>query len=114
MPDGVLQFHGVVASARLPASDQQVAYLADGAAARVTSSAGSLTAPLEVTDAVAKGVVSLPHGFGHDLPGTRLRVAARQPGVNVNLLATADRVDPLSGNPHLNGIEVDVGPVQPQ
>ncbi len=86
----------------------------DGDAARVTTEAGLLIVPVEVTDAVMEGVVSLPHGFGHDLPGTRLSVAARQPGANVNLLADADRVDPLSGNPHVNGIPVAIAPAQPQ
>ncbi len=87
--------------------------LADGAEARVTASAGSLIAPVEVTDAVMEGVVSLPHGFGHDLPGTQIGVAARQPGVNANLLATSDHVDPLSGNPHLNGIVIEIAAAQP-
>ena len=54
------------------------------------------------------GVVSLPHGWGHDLPGVELWVAAERPGVNVNLLAGNDHVDPLSGNPHLNGVPVEV------
>ena len=52
----------------------------DGGAARVTSRVGSVEAPVEVTDAIMPGVVSLPHGWGHDEPGTRLAVAARAPG----------------------------------
>jgi hypothetical protein len=54
------------------------------------------------------GVVSIPHGWGHDLPDTRLHVAAQHPGVNSNLLADEEALDPLSGNAVLNGIPVSV------
>lgn len=84
--------------------------LTDGDRAVVTSAVGRLEAPVEVTDAVMPGVVSLPHGWGHDLEGARLTVAAERPGVNVNLLGGTDHVDPLSGNPHLNGIPVTLAP----
>ena len=85
--------------------------LADGAEAVVASRVGSLTAPVEVTDEVPAGVVSLPHGWGHDMSGTRSRVAAGRPGVNSNLLTDPELLDPLSGNAVLNGIPVTVGPV---
>jgi len=54
------------------------------------------------------GVVSLPHGFGHDSEGVRLAVANARPGVNSNLLADERLLDALSGNAVLNGIPVDV------
>ena len=57
------------------------------------------------------GVVSLPHGWGHDRPGTRLSVAREHAGVNNNLLAPGRLVDPLSGNAVVNGIPVAVAPV---
>ena len=82
--------------------------LADGAPARVASRAGALEAPVEVTDAIRPGVVSLPHGWGHDAPGARLGVAAAHAGVNANLLADEGQVDALSGNAVLNGIPVSV------
>ncbi|MBG0564198.1 molybdopterin-dependent oxidoreductase [Actinoplanes aureus] len=82
--------------------------LADGGEAQVTSRAGGLSARVEVTDRVMPGVVSLPHGWGHDLPGTRIAVAAAHPGVNSNLLTDELVVDPLSGNSVLNGIPVEV------
>jgi hypothetical protein len=50
----------------------------------------------------------MPHGWGHDLDGARLAVARERPGVNVNRLASNDDVDPLSGNPFLNGVPVEV------
>jgi anaerobic selenocysteine-containing dehydrogenase len=82
--------------------------LADGGVARVTSRVGTVDAAVEVTDAVRPGVVSLPHGWGHGQPGTRLRVAAERAGVNSNVLADHEALDPLSGTSVLNGIPVDV------
>ncbi|MFR0353635.1 molybdopterin oxidoreductase family protein [Streptomyces sediminimaris] len=80
----------------------------DGAAVRVKGAGGEVTAPAEVTDGVRRGVVSLPHGWGHDRPGTRLSHAAGEPGVNVNQLLDGSLLDPLSGNAVLNGVPVDV------
>jgi hypothetical protein len=56
------------------------------------------------------GVVSLPHGFGHDAEGARMGVARAHAGVNSNVLAATDVLEPLSGNAILNGIPVDVSP----
>jgi anaerobic selenocysteine-containing dehydrogenase len=93
-------------------ADAERLRLADGGAARVSSRTGSLVAPVEVTDAVAPGVVSLPHGWGHDLPGVAMAVAQAHPGVNSNLLADDERYDELSGNAVLNGIPVKVTPAE--
>ncbi|GID30596.1 molybdopterin oxidoreductase family protein [Paractinoplanes brasiliensis] len=82
--------------------------LRDGDDAQVTSRAGGLSARVEVTDAVMPGVVSLPHGWGHGLPGSRMTVAAEHPGVNSNILTDETTVDPLSGNSVLNGIPVEI------
>jgi anaerobic selenocysteine-containing dehydrogenase len=84
--------------------------LRDGGQAKVGAPGGSLLAPVEVSDTMMRGVVSLPHGWGHDVDGVQLRVAARRPGVNSNLLADTEHFDPLSGNAVLNGIPVDVAP----
>ncbi len=81
--------------------------LADGGLARVSSQVGELTAPIEVTDEIMAGVVSIPHGWGHDVDGVRLGVASEHPGVNSNLLAPVE-VDLPSGNAVLNGIPVEV------
>ncbi|MFD9317547.1 molybdopterin oxidoreductase family protein [Streptomyces sp. NPDC060053] len=80
----------------------------DGAPVRVKGAGGEVTAPAEVTDAVRRGVVSLPHGWGHDRPGTRLSHAATDPGVNVNQLLDGSLLDPLSGNAVLNGVPVEL------
>jgi len=81
-----------------------------GDEAKVTSNVGAVVVPVEVTDAVMPGVVSLPHGWGHDLPGVQMDVARANAGVNSNILAGDALVDPLSGNAVLNGIPVDVAP----
>lgn len=85
--------------------------LTDGRLARVTADGGSLEVPVEVTDTLRAGVVSLPHGWGHDRPGTRLSVAAAEPGVNVNQLLDGTRLDPLSGTAVLNGFPVELTPI---
>jgi anaerobic selenocysteine-containing dehydrogenase len=82
--------------------------LADGGSARVTSRAGEVVAPVEVTDEIMPGVVSLPHGWGHGMRGSRQTVAAEYAGVNSNLLTDETLIDPLSGNAVLNGIPVRV------
>ena len=84
--------------------------LVDGARARLTSGTGTIEAPVEVTDAIRPGVVSIPHGWGHDAPGVRLEVARDHAGVNSNVLADTTLFDPLSGNAVLNGIPVEVAP----
>ncbi|MEM7411696.1 MAG: molybdopterin oxidoreductase family protein [Myxococcota bacterium] len=82
--------------------------LAPEGRARVTSRVGSVTAPVEVTDDIAPGVVSLPHGWGHDEKGTQLTVASERPGTNSNVLTDESQLDPLSGTAVLNGIPVEV------
>jgi anaerobic selenocysteine-containing dehydrogenase len=85
--------------------------LEDGGVARVSSKTGQIEVTVEVTDAVMPGVISIPHGWGHDEPGIQLSVAAAHPGANSNLLADETGIDPLSGNAILNGIPVEVAPV---
>jgi anaerobic selenocysteine-containing dehydrogenase len=72
----------------------------------VTSRVGEVVAPVEITEGIREGVVSLPHGFGHDLDGIALRATQARPGVNSNLLADEEAIVPLSGNAVLNGIPV--------
>ncbi len=85
--------------------------ISNGGYARVTSRVGAVEAPVEVTDAIRPGVVSLPHGWGHAMVGSRLRVAAERAGVNSNILTDHTAMDPLSGTSVLNGIPVAVAPV---
>ena len=84
--------------------------LVAGDTVRIRSAANraGIVAPLEMSDEVMRGVVSLPHGWGHDQPDTQLRVAAERPGANLNALLDENRRDPLSGNAVLSGVEVEI------
>jgi anaerobic selenocysteine-containing dehydrogenase len=86
--------------------------LEDGGTAKVTSGRGEVEVAVEVTDAIMPGVVSIPHGWGHDDPEAQLQVAAAHAGANSNLLADDQSVDVPSGNAVLNGIPVEVAPVR--
>ena len=88
-------------------NDAEQRGLADGDLAEVGSRAGCVTVPVEVTDEMRAGVVSLPYGWGHSAPGARMRVAERRPGVNSNILTDGSVLDKVSGNATLNGIPVD-------
>jgi len=56
-------------------------------------------------------VVSLPHGFGHDRPGTRSSVASTRPGPNTNVLMPGTFIDVPSGNAAVNGVPVEVAAI---
>ncbi|HMC72058.1 MAG TPA: molybdopterin dinucleotide binding domain-containing protein, partial [Mycobacteriales bacterium] len=91
-------------------SDAERVGITDGGSAKVSSRVGAVVADVEVTDAVMRGVVSLPHGWGHDAPGVRMSIASNHAGVNSNLLADEELFDVISGNAVLNGIPVEVEP----
>jgi anaerobic selenocysteine-containing dehydrogenase len=90
--------------------DASRAGVVDGAATYVRSATGEIVLPAEVTDAVMPGVVSVPHGWGHDVDGVAMRVASKHGGANSNLLAGTEAFDPLSGNAVLSGIPVEIAP----
>jgi anaerobic selenocysteine-containing dehydrogenase len=90
--------------------DAQRLGLADGTPTRVRSRVGEVVIVAEVTDGIRPGVVSIPHGFGQDLPGVRLQVASEYGGVNTNLLTDELFYDEPSGNIALNGVPVTVEP----
>ena len=82
--------------------------IADDDVVTVKSEAGAIIVPVEVTDAIKPGVVSMPHGWGHGKPGTRMSVANGSPGANTNVLSPTTFIDEPSGNGALNGIPVTV------
>jgi anaerobic selenocysteine-containing dehydrogenase len=84
--------------------------IGEGDVVRVRSRAGTLEAVAEPTDTVMPGVVSLPHGWGHDRPGTRTEVAGRHAGVSANTVTDEREIDPLSGTAVLNGVPVTLEP----
>jgi anaerobic selenocysteine-containing dehydrogenase len=88
--------------------DATRAGVSDGQRARLTGAQGSVEVAVTVSDEVMPGVVCLPHGWGHDLPGAQLRVAAERPGVNLNALLDDRLRDPLSGNAVLSGVAVQL------
>ncbi len=85
--------------------------LKEGGSAKISARAGSVTAPVRVSDEMMPGVVSLPHGFGHQSANTRITVAnARQAGVNSNQLLDEYTMDVPSSTSVANGIVVQIDP----
>ncbi len=93
--------------------DARARGLATGSLATVTSATGAIELPVELTTDIMRGVVSIPHGWGHGRPGTRLRVAAAHPGVSLNDLTDDRSVDLLSGTAALTGLPVEVAAATP-
>ncbi len=82
--------------------------LADGALVTVTSRVGSVKVEVQATEEMMPGVVSLPHGYGHQRAGVRLGVAEQVAGISINDLTDPERLD-ASGNAALSGVPVTVG-----
>src|SRR5213079_673951 len=80
----------------------------DGEVVELSTRAGSIEVPVEITDAIMPGVVSLPHGWGHGRPGVRMSVARAHAGASINDLTDDERVDALSGNASFSGVRVEV------
>jgi anaerobic selenocysteine-containing dehydrogenase len=85
--------------------------VADGTLARLAGPGGSVQVTVELSDSLMRGVVSLPHGWGHDLPGAQLALAAERPGANLNAVLDIEARDPLSGNAVLSGVPVTLAPM---
>jgi anaerobic selenocysteine-containing dehydrogenase len=100
-------------SCTLQVSQQDAARigLMDGSSARISSRVGSIVAPVEVTEDLMPGVVSLPHGWGHDAEGSQLRVANAHSGVNTNALTDNQAYDTASGTAVLFGTPVTIEPL---
>lgn len=88
--------------------DAEAHGVAREARVKVQSRVGAVEVPLEVTDDIMEGVVSLPHGFGHGRRGVKLGVASEKPGESVNDLTDHEGIDELTGNAILNGVPVEV------
>ena len=87
--------------------------LMHGNRAQISNGARSIEVLVEVSDDMMPGVVSLPHGWGHDLPGTQQGVASERPGANLNALLDENLRDPLSGNAVLSGIPITMRALAP-
>ena len=82
--------------------------LQDGAQADLHNGARTVRAQVHISADMMPGVVSLPHGWGHNLPGARMGVAALRPGANLNALLDDQLRDPLSGNAVLGGVAIEM------
>ncbi|WP_027863425.1 molybdopterin-dependent oxidoreductase [Marmoricola sp. URHB0036] len=90
--------------------DLEARGLIDGTSVRVASRVGTVTTEVRATDDMMPGVVSLPHGYGHQQDGVRMANASKVAGVSINDLTDPERLD-VSGNAALNGVPVTVVPV---
>ncbi|MFN3749443.1 MAG: molybdopterin oxidoreductase family protein [Sphingorhabdus sp.] len=90
--------------------DARARNLGDGSLAEVSSKSGAIKLPVEVTDDMMPGTVSIPHGWGHNLPGVSMAVAQAHAGASINDLTEEDALDPLSGNAAFSGVAVEVRP----
>jgi anaerobic selenocysteine-containing dehydrogenase len=97
-------------TAHVHPDDAQRLGLSHGGRARASSRVGAIEVQVQVTDDVMPGVVSIPHGWGHDLEGVRMSVACAHAGANSNTLADETLIDALSGNAVLNGIPIELVP----
>ncbi|VVP19208.1 Assimilatory nitrate reductase catalytic subunit [Pseudomonas fluorescens] len=82
--------------------------LDDGQRVRVSSRVGVIEVEVLASLEMMKGVVSLPHGWGHARPGVQMTIASGQPGASANDLTDECQLDELSGNAALNGVPVTV------
>lgn len=95
-------------TALLHPDDAEARGLESGQTVRVASSVGAIEVPLEVSDEMRHGVVSVPHGFGHHRPGVSWSRAAANPGASVNDITDPSIVDRLTGNAAFNAVPVSV------
>jgi anaerobic selenocysteine-containing dehydrogenase len=93
-------------------ADAERAHVESGDRVTLSSSAGAVVVPVEVTKEMMPGVVSLPHGWGHDKEGVLLSIARVRAGANVNVVSDDRAIDAISGNAAFNGLEVQVVPVR--
>ena len=91
--------------------DAQALNLREADMVRVQSRVGEIIIPVELCDDMMRGVISIPHGFGHHREGTQMSVAEARAGVSLNDITDDQLLDCLSGNAALNGTPVKVLPV---
>lgn len=85
--------------------------IVDGSRIELARGDRAIEVTVTLTEDMMPGVVSLPHGWGHDLHGTQLAIARERPGANLNALLDDTLRDPLSGNAVLGGVAVELRPV---
>jgi anaerobic selenocysteine-containing dehydrogenase len=93
---------------QIHSQDAQQLGIATGQVVAVRSASGHIEIEVDVNDDILPGVVSIPQGWGHNREETRMSVARSQPGVSINSLTDARRVDPVSGTAAFNGTPVAI------
>lgn len=78
----------------------------NGQVVKVLSRVGAIEIPLETTEKIMRGVVSIPHGYGHSREGTRLDTARDHAGVSLNDLTDDLLIDELTGNAAFSNVKV--------
>jgi anaerobic selenocysteine-containing dehydrogenase len=74
----------------------------------VRSRVASIEIPIEISDEIMPGVVSIPHGWGHDRAGIQLEVAEQYAGASINDLTDNLAIDALCGTAAFSGTPVTV------
>ena len=87
--------------------------IADGTTVTVTSRVGAVEVEVRASEDMMPGVVSLPHGYGHQRDGVLLGNATTVPGPSINDLTDPAELDAVSGNAVLNGVPVTVAASSP-
>ncbi|HEX7332152.1 MAG TPA: molybdopterin-dependent oxidoreductase [Pyrinomonadaceae bacterium] len=82
--------------------------LMNGQKVLVRSKVGSIVLPIEISDEMMPGVVSIPHGWGHDRPGNQMEVAQQHAGQSINDLTDNQAIDALCGTAAFNATSVTV------
>ncbi len=72
------------------------------------SRVGEIRLPVEITDSMMPGVVSIPHGYGHDREQTEIPIAEANAGASINDLTDERAVDPLTGNAAFSGQRITI------
>jgi len=90
-------------------TDAAQRHLSPGQKVLVQSSVGCVVLPIEISEVMMPGVVSIPHGWGHDRLGIQLEVAQQHAGDSINDVTDDLTIDALCGTAAFNGTRVSVG-----
>ena len=88
--------------------DAQKYDLQDGNLIKVLSKVGEISISINVTENIKPGIISIPHGWGHVFAETKLSIANKHAGVNINILMDENAIDELSGNAVLAGVPIRI------
>ncbi len=92
----------------MSSKDAATLHLTEHQIVKVSSTTGSVKLPIEITDTLMPGVVSIPHGWGHHRTGTKIKIAQQHPGVSLNDLTNSENIDHLTGNTDFSSTKVKI------